>query len=374
MRILVMGDSYSAGNGAGDYFGAKSCRRSHKNYAELYYDAIQKPPYDQPATFDNVACSGDVTAAITGNRGGRPPQVNAVSAKDNLIFLTLGGDDIDFSAIVQYCLIAKTRAGANCGPNLGSAQHLIDDGEVGKRLAGALHAVGKAAPRATIVLLGYPFLESDLNYTLRSGHGGHTFIAVGRDLRQVEMSGEAAQEAVIKKLDNHTQRFVFISTEKLFAGTQPGFLGPNHELTAKKVNPDRWFIQPFVDAQSGLGTGAVYLGLGHGADVFYHPNPTGWQAEAQLLISDPRVPKHPDGLASQVDQCGDIEPGLYDVRSRNVTCVVARRFVLSYENCHGSSCDNFQGYRCSYRAIVAGVSDAFRCVMGTHAIAWRVGP
>ena len=59
------------------------------------------------------------------------------------------------------------------------------------------------------------------------------------------------------------------------------FLGPpNHTLFAKKNNPDRWFVQPFVDA-SALASHATY----------YHPNPDGWNAIARLLVRTAAVPR-----------------------------------------------------------------------------------
>lgn len=48
LSILVMGDSYSAGNGAGDYYGAKGCRRSRNNYAEDFARLVQAPPHQEP--------------------------------------------------------------------------------------------------------------------------------------------------------------------------------------------------------------------------------------------------------------------------------------------------------------------------------------
>ena len=83
---------------------------------------------------------------------------------------------------------------------------------------------------------------------------------------------------------------------------------------------------------------------------------------------------HLGETASPVNECGDINSGLHNLISRNVTCGAARRFVLGYERCHGSSCVLFQGYRCSYRSVVAGVSDEFRCVSAAQVISWRVGP
>jgi hypothetical protein len=61
LSILLMGDSYSAGNGVGDYYGTTGCRDSHRNYAEDFQRLLAQPPHRQQATLVNVACSGATT-------------------------------------------------------------------------------------------------------------------------------------------------------------------------------------------------------------------------------------------------------------------------------------------------------------------------
>ncbi|HXE44084.1 MAG TPA: GDSL-type esterase/lipase family protein [Conexibacter sp.] len=270
-----MGDSYSAGNGAGHYYGAAGCRRSSHNYGREFQRIVEAAPYRQRAFVQTVACSGDVTRAFAHRTSGRPPQLAAVDRGYDLIFLTIGGNDLKFAKIVQYCLIAKTRDGANCGPLLDHAAKLLEDGTLADRLRKLLAAVqAKADPTATIVLLGYPYLEADPGYTLRSGHFGHTFMHVGKRLRHVEDLGDNVQRNVVAGLNRASAaKIVFVSTKALFAGP------PHHELYAKRNNRHRWFVQPFVDA--GLFS----------RDLWYHPNPTGWKQEARLLARDPRVPK-----------------------------------------------------------------------------------
>ena len=107
----------------------------------------------------------------------------------------------------------------------------------------------------------------------------------------------------------------------------------------------------------------VTHGFPRGDDWLATPCSPGDRGFADLPVSN-----------SQVNKCGDINSGLHDVTARNVSCVAARRFIARYERCHGSSCEIFEGYRCSYRSIVAGVSDEFRCSMGVRVIRWRVGP
>lgn len=275
LSVLVMGDSYSAGNGAGDYYGPAGCRRSRHNYGEELVGILRTQPFTRDVfTIGTIACSGDTTASITGSRQGRPPQVNAVGAGHDVVFLTLGGNDLKFSAIVKFCLIARFRDGANCNPLLDDAQKALIGGAFKKKLVGALAAIrARMNPSATIVLVGYPYLEGDPDYTLRSGHGGSVFIKVGARLRQIGDFGDKVQQSAAAELNaTPGARVVFVKTKKLFAGP------PSHELYANKNNPRRWFVQPFVDAPLVK------------KDLFYHPNQAGWRQVALLLSRTPGVP------------------------------------------------------------------------------------
>jgi len=72
LKVVLLGDSYSAGNGARtssddrDYYGPKGCYRSHSNWAEQYVDSLQAAGYE--VTFLNRACSGAVTADVLSDR------------------------------------------------------------------------------------------------------------------------------------------------------------------------------------------------------------------------------------------------------------------------------------------------------------------
>jgi hypothetical protein len=69
-----------------------------------------------------------VTADFFHSKDGRPPEIDAVTGKYDLILLTIGGNDVDFPDVVKYCLIAKFRDGANCNPLLGHAEKLVANG------------------------------------------------------------------------------------------------------------------------------------------------------------------------------------------------------------------------------------------------------
>lgn len=68
LKIILVGDSYSAGNGARDangdrdYYGPSGCYRSRSNWAEQYVAGLGAKGYN--VTFVNRACSGATTADL----------------------------------------------------------------------------------------------------------------------------------------------------------------------------------------------------------------------------------------------------------------------------------------------------------------------
>ncbi len=143
LQMLVVGDSYSAGNGAGEYYGPAGCWRSEHNYAGQYRTLLASAPYDQPSTVTNAACSGAETQDFFDSKDGRPPMLSAVNASYDVIFLTIGGNDVFFADIVKYCLVARTRDGATCDPNLARAERMLSDGTVEGRIENVLRSRSK---------------------------------------------------------------------------------------------------------------------------------------------------------------------------------------------------------------------------------------
>lgn len=82
LKVVLVGDSYSAGNGARDaagdrdYYGPRGCYRSKSNWAEKYVSYLRGEGHQ--VTFVNRACSGAVTANMVtaramGRQGGYLP-------------------------------------------------------------------------------------------------------------------------------------------------------------------------------------------------------------------------------------------------------------------------------------------------------------
>ena len=97
-HAVVLGDSYSSGEGAGDYGDAGRCHRSPHTYAE------QLLP---DATVTNLACSGAVVHDYWAPQAERDvdPQWRQLAGVDgyDLVLMTMGGNDIGFSGIVTDC-------------------------------------------------------------------------------------------------------------------------------------------------------------------------------------------------------------------------------------------------------------------------------
>ncbi len=98
----ALGDSYAAGplipNQSLNPLG---CLRSDHNYAHLTAAA-------KGLTLTDVSCSGattnDMTEAQNVEPGPNPPQFNGLSAGTNDVSVTIGGNDIGFTEIIENCI------------------------------------------------------------------------------------------------------------------------------------------------------------------------------------------------------------------------------------------------------------------------------
>jgi Tol biopolymer transport system component/lysophospholipase L1-like esterase len=293
LSILVMGDSYSAGNGAGSYVGPGKCYRSKNNYARAYERAVEKS--GQPATLTNVACSGAVTMDFFGRQKKRnvPAQLPAVTEDYDVIFLTIGGNDLNFADIVKHCLVEAKRSAKDCEPLLKDAERMIagtfHGSSLEARIASILSLIKTAADsRAKIVLLGYPYLEGDPKFEMRTrGVFRRRVVKVGQRIRALGHEGDNVARRIVHQLNQTTagNSFAFVSTQDLFAGkdskAHDGSKRRNHELFAAKQNRYRWLVDPKIRGGN----------LTVSTDTYYHPNFRGWQEEAGLLMRTAGIPK-----------------------------------------------------------------------------------
>lgn len=321
LDVLVLGDSYAAGNGATDDQGAEQtygpdgCLRSRVNWGEKYAAALRQSRLQ--VSLVNHACSGgetvdlvsprrmdtasrtiatpaDVTtsdadaylaAADPCNTRRFPdeefwtyhattftpvvisydctrnlrPQADFVTPNVDLVLYTMGGNDAGFSAIVQNCFVLGLRTASGCQAKVEAARAELP--QIADRLLAGVAGLRAQGLRddARLVQLGYPYLQVDNGFALADVTGTYD---AGNQVRALVAEGNAAFAALAPVANAaHPGQATFLT------GVPEKFAG--HEPDALFGNPARWINQ--------VGDGSV--------DVWYHPNRLGHTAYAELLAA-----------------------------------------------------------------------------------------
>lgn len=152
-RYVALGDSYTSGPGLGPEDGPAGCARTTGNYPHLLAEHLDLELVD-------VSCGGARTEHLTEPQvvpGGEvPPQLDALSRATDLVTLSIGGNDSDlYGELVFSCLGARS-ARAEGAPCLDAASLEEKAGAVQESLVEAVGEVLERAPRARVVVVGYP--------------------------------------------------------------------------------------------------------------------------------------------------------------------------------------------------------------------------
>jgi lysophospholipase L1-like esterase len=179
--VVAMGDSYSSGEGAGNYSPESdtshgttrwnACRRSANSWARKVLLPFQATPlgelsdtYSAVADLQNVTCSGAKTWQLTegnptkwglmGNYHEKTQIDSGVLSPDTtLVMLTIGGNDGDnFTNAVKNCYVIGVCDRNDYTGNVDQAVTATGD---------LIRQIQTAAPNAQIVLMGYPHIVSD---------------------------------------------------------------------------------------------------------------------------------------------------------------------------------------------------------------------
>ena len=142
-NYVALGDSYSSGVGSRDYFeDSGDCLRSPKSYAQLWADS-----HGASLTFN--ACSGATTDDVNSN------QLTGLSGDTTLVTISVGGNDVGFSGVVQDCLLGSD---GSCDDAVSAAEEKGRT-ELPGKLDTTYANIKQAAPNAEVVVLGYPRLN-----------------------------------------------------------------------------------------------------------------------------------------------------------------------------------------------------------------------
>lgn len=157
---VAMGDSYTAAPGVGETVDA-GCHRSSSNYPSLVAAELG-------LALTDVSCGGATTTSLVGVQqtpaGAVPPQFAALTAETDVVTLSLGGNDESlFPDLFTSCLALRDQDpdGAPCRDVFdagGTDRALATVALVEGRLTSALVGIQDRAPRAQVVLVGYPQL------------------------------------------------------------------------------------------------------------------------------------------------------------------------------------------------------------------------
>jgi lysophospholipase L1-like esterase len=142
VNYVALGDSYSAGVGAGGYeLSSGLCLRSPRSYAPLWAAT-------HASHFVFAACGNATTDDVLDNQLGR------LSAATTLVTITIGGNDAGFVEVVTTCVLG-TDSGCRFAVNLamGYATTVLPG-----KLAHLYATIRSRAPNARLVVLGYPRL------------------------------------------------------------------------------------------------------------------------------------------------------------------------------------------------------------------------
>lgn len=153
-HYVALGDSYTAAPMVPKTDEADGCLRSNHNYPSLLATSL---PVE---TFTDVSCGGASTtnlfeSQLTLQNARVAPQLNALDSEVDLVTLGMGGND---NGISQVLLIGCPLGQPTC----------TDDGPIAAKidalegkLVRALNAIKERAPKATVLLVGYPELAPE---------------------------------------------------------------------------------------------------------------------------------------------------------------------------------------------------------------------
>jgi lysophospholipase L1-like esterase len=158
--VVALGDSYTAGALLPINTGAKpaGCLRSAKAYPTLVAKALGAPLTDAACASAGVK---NMTEAQPTYLGTNPPQLSALAPDDRMVLLTLSGDDMGFLNVVKECVaLSFTRPwGSPCAAHYtkgGTDQLAAGVAAEGPKMSQVLTEIAVRAPRARIVVVGYP--------------------------------------------------------------------------------------------------------------------------------------------------------------------------------------------------------------------------
>ena len=186
---VALGDSYASGVGAGATSGP--CQRSPRAYPHRLGRRL--------TSFR--ACGGATTASL------RRSQLAAFPANTRLVTVTIGGNDAGFVDVIETCLFGATD---HCDARVRQAEEFVRE-ELAERLRAVYEAIRERAPRATVLVVGYPRLFARKAWCSRVGEIGD------REQRRLNEASNLLARTTRAEVGRH-DGFRFVDVRPAFNG------------------------------------------------------------------------------------------------------------------------------------------------------------
>jgi hypothetical protein len=307
---VSLGDSYSAGEGLGDYQDGSDVKESQCRVSVMGHCVYHKDPkvidgcHRSSGAYNSTvsgtyhfrggkqtwACSGSITRDVYDGPGdpdcsdghasghyGEGCQVNRVNANTSLVTMTIGGNDAGFSDDLKNCYMAERPGGrheAGCTGQKDAIDARI--AAIPDRLTADLKAIRARSPRARIIVMTYPRpFPSDPQHTsacLKLGWGPasyHLCLSSG-DQRFLNSEARSLDDTICSAVASAGVGAECVDAYDAFNGCEMG--------TADSC----------LQALTAHISGSTGIGINEGA---YHPTTRGQQILGQLINQEIEHPQ-----------------------------------------------------------------------------------
>ena len=285
LSVALIGDSYTAGNGAGSYNGPSGSYQSSKNWGNRYSAWLKTQGIK--VTLGNYARSGDTTEELM------EIQIPNIARNTDLVMLTIGGNDAKFKDVILKCFTVGIRSAVECKNKVDEAR-LRFDAVLGKTREALTLLESRLSPASEVILVGYPHLSQDSNYTLKQcvKFDTHTdscakfeSYAASKEIRKAGTEFNQMQKDLVSTWNrSHSLKVTFVDTiQSSFSSHEP-----NPFATGK--NPTRW-INEFFETEGLVGPdGTTNAKFSLDMNNWYHPNISGHSKIALDIINQVGIP------------------------------------------------------------------------------------
>lgn len=381
LRFYVIGDSFSTGNGtlsatgqqlpddvnklamdltgrnpnnSGNYYGETSkgdgdeAYRSHFNYGQQAADMWSRQ--GTPVLYDNYAESGATADMVE-------KQIDKLPTNADLVAVTAGGDDVNFTGIIMYCYVPVLRNAQSCGNHISSARNEIlpdeKTGKEGKLYENQWHMLEKLEKRiangraAQVVLIPYPMLSEPSDIYLADYKNDKDPVLtyrVARKTRQLQKNADDMQRRLVENWNspNHPTKLKVTYLESVIGDFDAYGTGKGHgnDPSVEGKNQVRWLNDLWETGGVSDGNNQNFVrskvfnwyNYLNEKPNYFHPNFTGHHIIARDLVNSIDISnltpesvdtKGPIDVSFVIDATGSMSDNIDSVRN-SIKDIVSR--------------------------------------------------